>query len=60
MKRILLCITIILVANIAPTKANNHKSNTPSEMETPNDSLRLTELNHFWTELSRTVSEGDF
>ena len=29
-------------------------------METPNDSIRLAELDRFWTELSRTVSEGDF
>ncbi len=60
MKRTLLFITIILIAGIATTKANNHESNTPSKKETPNDSLRLAELDHFWTELSRTVREGDF
>ena len=60
MKRIPLFITIILIAGIATTKANNHKSISLSKMAIPNDSLRLAELDYFWTELSRTVSEGDF
>ena len=60
MIRILSFITIVLLASTATTKANNYKSNTLSNIETPSDSLRLAELDRFWTELSRTVSEGDF
>lgn len=60
MKRTLFLITIILIASIVTTKANNHNSNTPSKIETTNDSLRLAELDYFWTVLSTTVSEGDF
>ena len=60
MKRIQLFITIIILTSIATTNANIHKSNTTSNIETPNDSLRLAELDDFWSELTRTVSEGDF
>lgn len=50
MKKFLLSLIILFTTGINTTKAN-----TP-----PQDSLRLAELDHFWTELSRTVKEGDF
>lgn len=60
MKRIRMFITLMLTISVAIATASNHKNDTNSKMETPNDSLRLAELDHFWTELSRTVSDGDF
>ncbi len=60
MKRITIFITLMLTISVSIANASNHKNDTNSKMEISNDSLRLAELNHFWTELSRTVSEGDF
>ncbi|MFT4565886.1 MAG: ketosteroid isomerase-like protein [Saprospiraceae bacterium] len=60
MIRILSFIIIVLIASMTTTKANNYERNSLSKMETPKDSLRLAELDRFWTELARTVSEGDF
>ncbi len=53
-------ITLMLTISVAIANASNYKNDTNSKIETPNDSLRLAELDHFWTELSRTVKEGDF
>lgn len=60
MKRITIFITLMLTISVAITHASNHETTTNNKIETPNDSLRLAELNHFWAEVSRTVSEGDF
>ena len=60
MKKNLFFLIIVLIVSISPAKANNNKNNSSTKSETSNDSLRLAELDHFWTELSRTVNEGDF
>ncbi|MFK7814282.1 MAG: hypothetical protein AB8B59_17420 [Maribacter sp.] len=60
MKIIRIFITLILTISVAIATASNPKMDTNSKMETPNDSLRLAELDQFWTELSRTVNDGDF
>lgn len=60
MKKIRIFITLMLTLSLTITNASNPKNDTNSKIETPNDSLRLAELDDFWTELSRTVSEGDF
>lgn len=52
MKTTLLCTLITLIASIGITTATTH-------MEPPKDSARLAELDQYWTELSRTVREGD-
>lgn len=53
MKTILFCTLIILIASMGTTTAN-------TQIEPPKDSARLAELDQYWTELSRTVREGDF
>lgn len=60
MKNIRIVITLILTLSIAIANAGYPKNNTKGKIETPNDSLRLAELNNFWSEVSRTVNEGDF
>lgn len=60
MKRITIFITLLLTTSVAIANANHHKNGTESKIETPNDSLDIAELDQFWAELSRTVSEGDF
>lgn len=49
MKKTILSIIILLVVSIQTTTSQSTK-----------DSTRLTELDLFWTELSRIVREGDF
>ncbi|MEQ1588383.1 MAG: hypothetical protein ABL895_21035 [Cyclobacteriaceae bacterium] len=53
MKRILLS-ALVLVACMITTLATA-QTNKPAA-----DSIRLAELNRYWTEVSRTVREGDF
>lgn len=60
MKRIILFIAIVLIANIETIKANNPESHAISTKEIPSDSSRLDELDRYYVELSRTVREGDF
>ena len=60
MKKILLFTMIALIASIETAKANHHKNNDHFIIETINDSIRLTEIDRYWKELSRTVREGDF
>ncbi|MFD2098469.1 hypothetical protein [Flagellimonas iocasae] len=57
MKNIRIVITLMLTLSITISNAGTPKND---KIETPNDSLRLAELNDFWAEVSRTVSEGDF
>ena len=60
MKNIGIVITLMLALSVAIANAGNPKNDTNGKIETPNDSLRLAELNNFWAEVSRTVNEGDF
>lgn len=60
MKIIRIFITLLLTISVAIANASHHKNDSNSKIETSNDSLRLAELDQFWAELSRTVSEGDF
>ncbi|MBO0323078.1 DUF4440 domain-containing protein [Muricauda sp. CAU 1633] len=60
MKNIRIVITLMLTLSITISNASNPKNDTNRKIETPNDSLRLAELNNFWAEVSRTVNEGDF
>lgn len=60
MKKIKTVLSLILILSLATTYASNHTSAMMGEMQTPNDSLRLAELDNFWAEVSRTVHEGDF
>lgn len=56
MKRIVLCSSLVLFACLATTLATS-QVNKPAS---PPDSIRITELNRYFAELSRTVREGDF
>ncbi len=56
MKPIILPCSLVLFACMVATCANSQ----PSKTMTRADSMRISELNQFWTELSRTVREGDF
>ncbi len=56
MKRIILHSSLVLFACMVTTLATSQISKTVSSA----DSIRITELNHYFTELSRTVREGDF
>ncbi|MDO3694789.1 nuclear transport factor 2 family protein [Wenyingzhuangia sp. chi5] len=58
MKKNLFLTAIIIIVSIGTTKANSFKNNIYQEIK--KDSARLSELDKFWTELSRTVREGDF
>ena len=60
MKNIRIVITLMLTLSVTIGNAWNPKNDTNGKIETPNDSLRLAELNNFWDEVSRTVNEGDF
>lgn len=60
MKKIQIILSLLLTLSIATTYASKHSNKMDGKIESPNDSLRLAELDIFWTELSRTVSAGDF
>ena len=60
MKKFLLFTLIAFLVNIGTTKANFENGITIAKVETQKDSVRLVELDKYWTELSRTVREGDF
>lgn len=60
MKKIRIFLTLILTLGVTIANASNPKNDTKGKIETPNDSLRLAELDNFWAEVSRTVNEGDF
>lgn len=51
---------LMLILSAAIVNASNNLNDTNSKMATQNDSLRLSELDHFWAEVSRTVHDGDF
>ncbi len=57
MKKIFLFLVIVIIATIETTQAYT-TINIPVEIN--KDSLRIAELDKFWTELARTVREGDF
>lgn len=58
MKKNLFFAIVLFFASVQLTVAST-KNKTPF-IKTQKDSTRITELNHFWAELSRTVREGDF
>ncbi|MEH6779914.1 hypothetical protein [Maribacter arcticus] len=60
MKKIKTALSLIFILSISTIYASNHTSAMMGEMQTPNDSLRLAELDNFWAEVSRTVNDGDF
>ena len=55
MKKNLFLTAIIIIVSIGTTKANSFKNNIYQEIQ--KDSARLSELDKFWTELSRTVRD---
>lgn len=60
MKTTKIFIVLVLTLSLALAKANTNTNYSKSDTAVTNDSLRITELNHFWTEISRTVAVGDF
>ncbi len=56
MKQLILYSSLVLFACLATTLATSQISKPTS----PADSIRITELNRYFAELSRTVREGDF
>jgi hypothetical protein len=60
MKTTSIFITLMLTISVVTANASKYNNDTISKMESPNDSLRLAELDDFWAEVSRTVDEGDF
>ncbi len=56
MKQLILYSSLVLFTCMIATRATSQINNTASSA----DSLRIVELNHYFTELSRTVREGDF
>ena len=60
MKKTKTVLSLILILSITTTYASNPTSAMMDEMQTPNDSLRLAELDTFWAGVSRTVHDGDF
>lgn len=60
MKKTKTVLSLIMILSITSTYASNPTSAMMDEMQTPNDSLRLAELDTFWAEVSRTVHDGDF
>ncbi|PIB39142.1 hypothetical protein [Maribacter sp. 4G9] len=53
-------LSLVLMLSVAITYANTTAHTLVGMMKISNDSLRLAELDTFWTEVSRTVKEGDF
>lgn len=60
MKKIIIFITLVLTTSLTIATASDLKNDIKSKIITPNDSLRLAELDNFWAAVSRTVQEGDF
>jgi hypothetical protein len=60
MKKNQLFLSLVLILSVGTTYASNPTSAVVIQMEIPNDSVRLAELDSFWTEVSRTVHDGDF
>ncbi|WP_396638041.1 DUF4440 domain-containing protein [Maribacter sp. R77961] len=60
MKTTKIFIALLLTLSGTLTHAHVNKINSNSSITISNDSLRITELNHFWAEISRTVASGDF
>lgn len=60
MKKKTLILGLVLLLGIGYTYPNNNTRVLASKTNVFNDSLRLAELNLFWTKVSRSVSEGDF
>ena len=56
----LLFSAIFLVSGIQITQANNQSDILIKKMQTDADSSWIAELDRYYTELSRTVKEGDF
>ena len=57
MKKTFLFLVLIIISTIETTQAYTRIIPT---FEINKDSLRIAELDRFWTELARTVREGDF
>jgi hypothetical protein len=60
MKKILLILTILFLAVVEPTKANNQNIKNLGHSGNPEDSIRLTQLDIYWDKVSKVVGEGDF
>jgi ketosteroid isomerase-like protein len=60
MKKILFLFTILLISNIETGLAFSYESKFLSKIETQKDSIRLAELDRYWSALAKTVKEGDF
>jgi ketosteroid isomerase-like protein len=60
MKKTILPLVVLLIATIETTFAFTLKNSATPTIEINKDSLRIAELDKFWTELARTVREGDF
>ena len=60
MKKALTLTIIILCTNVASRSAHFRNNDKGIGVESPEDSVRLAEIDRYWTDLSRTVREGDF
>lgn len=60
MKKIKVALSLIFILHIVIAYAAVPISPILGNIETPNDSLRLIELDTFWSKVSRTVRDGDF
>ncbi|RRQ48705.1 hypothetical protein DZC72_13580 [Maribacter algicola] len=60
MKKNQLFLSLVLMLSVATTYSNSTDHTLVGMMKISNDSLRIAELDSFWTEVSRTVREGDF
>ena len=60
MKTALLFLTIFFTVNIQSVTATIQNNDPILNPEDPIDSIRLAEIDQYWTELIRTVKEGDF
>ena len=60
MKKLILLIVLALFGTIENINADNKLNTWDSEFNIAKDSTRISELNRFWKEVSRTVREGDF
>lgn len=60
MKQILLLSAIVLLAGFVTIDESKPQSNNQLQLASPKDSIRLTELDQYWTQLSKTVEEGNF
>jgi len=60
MKPVLLITAIVILTAFDTASDTQTQHNSQHQFVSPVDSIREAELDQYWTELSRTVKEGDF